>query len=157
MIAIKEETFINAPAKSVFGFLTHIDLLYKRWHRKDHVFCKTISGTLSKKGCVFHFLEIIGGFPLYLIAKVTEVKNNEYIEYAPVFPFSFLKTGKGYFRIEEISKNKSRLIAYIEYGNKSGFLDRIANYFVKNSAVKKHIQEEGINLKIYLESQQQFN
>ena len=153
MITIKEETFINAPAKSVFGFLTHIDLLYKTWHRKDHVFCKTISGTLSKKGCVFHFLERIGGFPLYLIAKVTEVKNNEYIEYVPVFPFSLFKTGKGYFRIEKISDDKSRLIAYVEYGDKSGFLDRIANFFIKTSAARKHMREEGVNLKIYLESQ----
>ena len=153
MIIIKEETFINAPAKSVFGFLTHIDLLYKTWHRKDHIFCKTISGTLSKKGCVFHFLEIIGGFPLYLIAKVTDVRNNEYIEYAPVFPFSLLKTGKGYFRIEEISDNQSRLIAYVEYGGNSGIIDRIANFLVKPSIARKHIREEGVNLKIYLESQ----
>ena len=46
MYTLKEETFINAPAKSVFGFLTHIGLLYKTWHRRDHVFCKTISGTI---------------------------------------------------------------------------------------------------------------
>ena len=153
MIIIKEETFINAPAKSVFGFLTHIDLLYKTWHRKDHIFCKAISGTLSKKGCVFHFLEIIGGFPLYLIVKVTDVRNNEHIEYAPVFPFSLLKTGKGYFRIEEISDNQSKLIAYVEYGGNSGILDRIANFLVKPSIARKHIREEEVNLKIYLESQ----
>lgn len=153
MISLKEETFINAPAKSVFEFLTHIDLLYKTWHRNDHFFCKTISGTLSKKGCVFHFLERIGGFPLYLIAKVTDIKKNEYIEYKPASPFSLLKTGKGYFQIEKISDNKSRLIAYVEYGDKYGILDRLANIFIKPAVARKHIQEEGINLKIYLESQ----
>lgn len=153
MITIQEETFINAPAKSVFGFLTHMDLLYKTWHRKDHVFCKIISGTLAKKGCILHFLEVIGGFPLYLIVKVTDVKDNEYIEYAPMFPFSLLKSGKGYFQIEEISDNQSRLIAYVEYGDKSGIIDRIASSIIKPSVVRKHIREEGINLKIYLESQ----
>lgn len=153
MITLKEETFINAPAKSVFGFLTHIDLLYKTWHPKDHVFCKTISGTLSKKGCVFHFLEVIGRFPIYSIVKVSELKSDEYIEYSPIFPFSLLRIGKGYFRIETLSKNKSKLIAYTEYGDKSGIIDRMANLVIKASDIRKHMREEGINLKIYLESQ----
>lgn len=149
MISIKEETMINVPVKSVYNFLINIDSLYKIWHPTDHVFCKTISGSLSKKGCRFHFLEIIGGFPLYLTAKVTEARENEYLEYVPTFPFSLLKTGRAYFQIEKISANQSKLIAYVEYGNK--FLDRIANLFVKTSAAKKHIKEEGENLKKYLE------
>lgn len=143
MITIKEETFINAPAKSVFGFLTHIDLLYKTWHRKDHVFCKTISGTLSKRGCVFHFLEVIGGFPLYLAVKVTHLKNNQDIVYKPIFPFSLLNLGWGYFRIDSITPNQSKLTAFIEYGFKSARFDKVISFFVKTSEVKKYIKEEG--------------
>lgn len=149
MITIKEETIINVPAKSVFEFLINIDSLYKIWHPKDHVFCKTIFGSLSEKGCRFHFLEIIDGFPLYLMAKVTEIRENEYLEYVPSFPFSLLKTGKAYFKIEKISDNQSNLIAYVEYGN--NFFDKIANFLIKTSAVKKHIEEEGESLKKYLE------
>lgn len=110
-------------------------------------------GSLSKKGCRFHFLEIIGGFPLYLIAKVTEVKENEYLEYVPEFPFSLFRTGKAYFRIENVSTHESRLIAYVEYGDRFRIFDRIANFLVKTSAAKKHIEEEGENLKKYIESQ----
>ena len=149
MISITEETIVDAPAKDVFNFLVNIDSLYKIWHPKDHIFCKVLSGSLSKKGCRFHFLEIIGGLPLYLVAKVTEVRENEYLEYVLAFPFSLLKTGKAYFQIEKISDNKSRLIAYVEYGNK--FLEKIANFLVKTPSVKKHIQEEGENVKKYLE------
>ena len=149
MISITEETIIDVPAKDIFNFLVNIDSLYKIWHPKDHIFCRVLSGSLSKKGCRFHFLEIIGGFPLYLTAKVTEVRENEYLEYVPAFPFSLLKTGKAYFRVEKISDNQSGLVAYVEYGNK--FFDKIANFLVKTSAARKHIKEEGENLKKYLE------
>lgn len=152
MISIAEETIVNVPAKDVFNFLVNIDSLYKIWHPKDHVFCKVLSGSLSKKGCRFHFLEIIGGFPLYLTVRVTEVRENEYLEYVPAFPFSLLKTGKAYFRIESISDNQSKLIAYAEYRNK--FFDKIVNLLVKTFAIKKHIREEGENLKIYLEKKE---
>ena len=156
MITIKEETIINVPPKSVFDFLVHINLLYKIWHPKDHVFCKTIVGSLLKKDCVFHFLEIIGGFPLYLIAKVTEVKENEYLEYVPAFPFSLLRTGKAYFHIQSISANQSKLTAYVEYGDRFRIFDNIASFLVKTPTVEKHIKEEGENLKKYLENQKEF-
>jgi len=87
MISITDETIIDVPAEDIFNFLVNIDSLYKIWHPKDHIFCRVLSGSLSKKGCRFHFFEIIGGFPLYLMAKVTEVRENEYLEYVPAFPF----------------------------------------------------------------------
>lgn len=151
MIAIKEQIIINKNPKNVFSFLTHIDSLYKVWHRKDHVFCKTISGTLSKKGCVFHFLEIIGGFPLYLVVKVTHLENNRDIVYKPIFPFSLLNLGWGYFRIDSITPNQSKLTAFVEYGFKTARLDKIMSFFVKTSEIKKHIKEEGSYMKKYLE------
>lgn len=149
MISITEETIIEAPAKDIFNFLVNMDSLYKIWHPKDHVFCRMLSGSLAKKGGRFHFLETINGFPLYLTAKITEVRENEYLAYVPAFPFSLLKTGKAYFKIEKISDNQSKLIAYVEYGGK--FFDKIANFFVKTKFVEKHIREEGENMKKYLE------
>lgn len=151
MISITEKTIINAPAKDIFNFLVSIDSLYKIWHPTDHVFCRVLSGSLAKRGSRFHFLEIINGFPLYLAAKITEVRENEYLEYAPIFPFSLFKTGKAYFRIEKVSDNQCKLVAYVEYGNK--FLDKIANFFVKTKFAEKHIREEGENMKKYLEHQ----
>lgn len=152
MRIIKEETIIRASAQSVFNFLTRIDALYKTWHPKDHVFCKAIYRDINQRGCVFHFLEIIGGFPLYLIVIVSNIKRNEYIEYKPVFPFSLLNLGMGYFSIEPVSKDTSKLTAYVEYGNRSGLLDKVFQFFVKTDIAKKHIREEGENIKRYLES-----
>ncbi len=153
MIVIKEETIIHASAQRVFYFLTHIDALYKIWHPKDHVFCHSIYKKLNDRGCIFHFLETIGGFPLYLIIMVSKIEKNKYIEYKSIFPFSLFSLGMGYFSIETITQNTSKLTAYVEYGNNVRLLDKIIYFFVKPILVRNHIREEGENIKKYLESQ----
>lgn len=151
MIIIKEETIIEAKPESIFNFLTHIDTHYKIWHPMDHVFCKSIYRNINQRGCIFHFLEIIGGIPLYLIVRVSRIKKGEYIEYRSVFPFSLLKLGMGYFSIESVTQNESKLTAYVEYGNNFRLFDKIIYFFVKPNLVRKHIQEESENIKKYLE------
>ena len=152
MISIKEETIIEANPENIFNFLSRIDSLYKVWHPKDHIFCKTLYKDLNERGCIFHFLEIIGGFPLYLILTVSKLKKNEFIEYKPIFPLSIFNLGMGSFAIERISDKLSKLTARVEYGNHFALLDKIFQLFVKTEAMRKHIQEEGQNLKKYLES-----
>jgi len=151
MITIKEETIIETSPEAIFNFLSRIDSFYKTWHPKDHIFCKSIYRDLNERGCLFHFLETIGGFPLYLILTVSKIKKNEYIEYRPVFPISILNIGMGSFTIQNISEHSSKLIAYVEYGNKLGLLDKILKLFIRPQTIKNHIQEEGENMKKYLE------
>ena len=151
MITIKEVTIIKTSQENIFNFLTSIDSLYKTWHPNDHVFCKSIYKDLNERGCLFHFLETIGGFPLYLILIVSKIKKNEYIEYRPIFPLSVFNLGKGSFAIERVSDELSKLTAYVEYGNHFGLLDKILQLFVKTEMLKKHIEEEGQNIKNYLE------
>ncbi len=152
MITIKEETIINVSPESIFNFLTRIDSLYKTWHPKDHVFCNVIYKDLNEHGCVFHFFEKVGGFPLYLIVRVSKIERNEYIEYKPIFPLSIFNLGMGSFTIERTSDKLSKLTARVEYGNRIALLDKIFQLFVKTEAIRKHLKEEGQNLKIYLES-----
>lgn len=152
MISIKEETIIEASPENIFNFLSRIDSLYKVWHPKDHVFCNVIYKDLNELGCVFHFLEKVGGFPLYLIVRVSKIERNEYIEFKPIFPLSMFNLGMGSFAIERVSDKLSKLTARVEYGNRFALLDKIFQLFVKTEALRKHIQEEGENLKKYLES-----
>lgn len=155
MIHFKEETIINASSEKVYYFLTHIDTLYKKWHPKDHVFCHGIHGSLNKKRSIVHFFEWIGGFPLYLIAQTTKVEENHFLEYTPVFPFSLLRLGTGSFTIEKISNNKVKLIARADGGYNAPIvgpsLDFIAKKLINFDAIRKHMKEEGENIKKYLE------
>lgn len=152
MLKIKEEVIVEVPSQNVYYFLTHIDELYKIWHPKHHVFCKTLYKNLTETGCVFHFLEIIGGVPLYLVVKVSLIKNNQYIEYKPIFPVSIFNLGAGYFYIEAISENKTKLTAVVEFGDRFGLLEKICQVFLKTSTLRQHIKDEGSYLKRYLEN-----
>jgi hypothetical protein len=155
MITFKDETIINAPPERVFWFLTNIDKLYKEWHPKDHVFCHTLYKSLDQKGSIVHFFEWIGGFPLYLVALTTKVEKNHYIEYVPVFPLSLLKLGFGSFQIEKISEKESKLTAYVEGGYKlpviGSALDWLVRKMISFEAIRRHMKEEGENIKKYLE------
>ena len=155
MIRFTDETIINASSDKVFYFLTHIDRLYKKWHSKDHIFCHALIGSLDRKGSMVHFFEWIGHFPLYLIAQISKVDKDHYIEYLPVFPFSLLRLGYGSFTIEKISNNEIKLVAYVEGGYNipviGSFLDFIVRKLISFDAIKKHMNEEGENIKRYLE------
>jgi len=156
MISFKDETIIMAPPERVYHFLTHIDTLYKQWHTKDHVFCRVLYGSIDKKGSVMHFFEWVGRFPLYLIAKTTKAEKNSYLEYAPVFPLSLLKLGMGSFTIEKISDKETKLIAYVGVGYDLPVIGLLLDFIVKKlisfGAIRKHMKEEGENIKKYLEN-----
>ena len=157
MIILRDETIIKTSPEKIYYFLTHIDKKYKIWHPKDHVFCQTLFGSIDKKGGVIHFFEWVGRFPLYLIAQTSSVEINSYLEMVLVFPFSLLNLGMGYFKIEEISKNESKLIAYFEGGHNSPIIGSLIDFLVKKlvniEAATKHMKEEGENLKKCLEKQ----
>lgn len=161
MILFKDETIINASPERVYYFLTHIDKLYKQWHAKDHVFCHTLYGQLGKKGSVVHFFEWIDGFPLYLIAQTSKIEKDRYFEYVPVFPFSLLKLGTGFFTIEKMSDKETKLTAYIEGGYKLPIIGPLLDFIVRKAisfdAIEKHMKEEGENIKKYLEKIKDFS
>ena len=156
MNKIIDVTIVNTDPKPIFDFLTHIDSLYKVWNPKDHAFCRTLFRRLDQKGCIFHFLEILGWFPLYLPTRITKIEPNRYIEYAPLFPLSLLNLGYGYFKIDRISPQQSKLIAYAQWGWNLPILgplfDAFSNFCVNKETAIQHIREEGANLKRYVET-----
>jgi len=156
MIYFKDETIIKASPERVYYFLTHIDKLYKQWHPKDHVFLHAIYGAIDKMGSIVHFFEWINRFPLYLVVQTTKVEKNNYLEYGLVFPFSLLKLGMGSFKIEKISDEETKLIAYVEGGYNTPIigpaLDFLTRKAISFDAIRKHMKEEGENIKKYLEN-----
>lgn len=155
MIEYRDEITINAPQERAHYFLTHIDTLYKVWHPKDHVFCKTIRGTLKKEGCVLHFFEWVGRMPLYLMVNVKQ-QRDDFLKFDPVFPFSLLNIGYGTFSIKKLDGSKCILTAYVKIGYNTpvigNLIDTLCNLLYKPELVKKHMKEEGQNLKKYVEN-----
>lgn len=153
MIEIVEKSVIDAPPNKVFWFLTNIDKLYKYWHPKDHVFCKTLRGNIAKQGAIYHFFEFLRFIPLYLVVQNILVVENKRIECGLAFPLSLLGIGKGGFGIEETEdKDKTLLTAFVTIGYKSfpgKLLDRLVYLLVPREVALQHMRDESHNINRY--------
>lgn len=153
MIELVEKSVVEASPDKVFWFLTNIDKLYKHWHPKDHVFCKTLRGNISEQGAIYHFLEFLRFIPLYLVVQNILVEKNSRIECGLVFPFSLLRLGTGGFVIEEMAdSNKSLLTAFVTIGNDSSLgklLDKVIYFLVPREVALNHMRDESKNISRY--------
>ena len=158
MIEIHEDTIIRSEPEKIWNFLTelHVNDNYKKWHPKDHITHYIIGRDMKRVGSQAYFEERIG--KRILRAKYTLIKSNypTYLEYEPVFPFSRLNIFRGYFKIEPTARHESKLTAYVGYGFRMPFfgwlLDWIVPKFFPTELVKKHMHEEGVNLKRVVEN-----
>lgn len=156
MIKISHNTIINAPPEKIWNFLTELHLSdnYMRWHPKDHIIFKAISGNQKNVGDVGYFEEYIGKRLLKAKYVLRKSKFPTYLEYTPCFPISLLNAITASFEIRPINSKSSEFIAYVKYGYQIPILgwlvDTIVNKIFPIEVVKKHIAEEGSNIKSIL-------
>ena len=129
------------------------DESYRAWHEKEHVSFAWLSGEPWSEGSVLRAEEYLHGKPHKFTFVVTKVEANKRIQYEPVSRFmkhfmprnqflfepkgdACLFTATGVFRIGWIGKKLFKKA--IEQGLAS---------------VRKHMKEEGVNLKLALEKQ----
>ena len=158
-MALLEDVFltdsieINTTSEKVFDFLTNLvdSASYKTWHKEDHVNLRWLKGQPWTEGSVVYAEEYIHGKLHKLKFIVTKVVPNKKIEYAPVSRFQRRYFPKNAFTIEQ----KGESCLFIASGTcRFGW---IAKTFFKKalenglSSVKKHMKEEGENLKEILE------
>jgi uncharacterized protein YndB with AHSA1/START domain len=152
-IYIKDSIEIKTTPEKVFDFLVHLvdDESYRAWHPEDHVTLRWIKGEPGKEGSVLYAEEYIHGKLHKLKFLITKVVPNREIEYTPLSRFLRIYFPKNTFTIEP--KGDSCVFtatAQLRVG-------RIVKALAKNkleyglSCVKKHMKEEGENLKRILE------
>jgi hypothetical protein len=144
---------INTTPEKVFCFLTSLvdDKSYRAWHPDDHVGLRWLMGPPWKVGSIVCAEEYIHGKLHRLKFVVTKVIPNSFIEYMPVSRFMRRFFPKNMFTIER----KEKISVFTATGMyRIGWL---AKTFAKKrierglSSVKKHMREEGENLKRLLE------
>lgn len=157
MRTITEKTIIKARPEDVWKFLTslHLGNNYHQWHPQDHIKIILIAGDGSTVGSRFYIEEYIGKFILRLPYLITQSVPSECLEYTASFPLSIFNLGMGYFKIKKTSSTETELTAYVQYGYNFPILGKLIDWlielFVKVDAGKKHIHEEGLNMKKILE------
>ena len=153
-IVIKDSIEINTTAEKVFDFLTGIedDESYRAWHQKDHVSFRWLKGKPWAEGSVLYAEEYLHGKLHKLKFEIIKIDRGRRIEYAPTSRFLRKYFPKNEFIIEQ--KDKSCLFT----ASGTCLVGKLGKIFFKKkienglSSVRKHMREEGENLKKILES-----
>jgi len=153
-IVLTDSIEIKTTPEKIFNFLTGLvdDQTYRAWHPKDHVALRWLKGNPWEEGSVVYAEEYIHGKLHKLQFTVTKIVPNKEIEYVPVSRFLRRYFPKNVFVIDQ----KGESCLFIASGTyRVGWLAR--TFFSKAvdkalSSVKRHMKEEGENLKKILES-----
>ena len=153
-VILTDSIEINTTPEKIFSFLTSIvdDDSYRAWHKEDHVGFRWLKGKPWAEGSVIYAEEYIHGKLHKLKFKITKIVPNKKIEYSPVSHFIRKFFPKNEFVIEP----KGEFCLFTASGTyRLGWIGK--TFFGKAidkslASVKKHMKEEGENLKKILES-----
>lgn len=144
MITLRDSIEMKTTAERIFEFFVHFEENYHAWH-PDHVKAYWM-GEPAKEDSILYCEEYLHGELHKMKFLGTKVEQNKKIEYKLLFPMSII-CPKGSFLIEPKGEN---CIFTATLSFRFGWLFlRFAKDRVE--AIKKHIKEEGENLKKLLE------
>lgn len=153
-VVLSDSIEIKTTAGKVFDFLTGIidDDSYRAWHKEDHVRFRWIKGAPWKVGSVLYAEEYIHGKLHKLKFEIVKVVPGQRIEYAPTSRFVRKFFPKNEFNIKE---NGESCLFTASGTYRVGKIGRLLfNKSIEKglASVRKHMKEEGENLKSILES-----
>jgi hypothetical protein len=148
LTTLKDSVEIKTTPEKIFNGLIRVfssEENFKRWH-KDHVKCQWLRGKPFEIGSVLYVEEYLHGELHKMKFLGTQLDPHKKIEYKLLFPMSMI-CPKGSFMIE-LKGESSIFTATLSF--RLGWLFSI---FAKGRvvAIKKHMKEEGENLKKILE------
>jgi hypothetical protein len=154
-VTLKDTIEIRTTPEKIFSFLTNLvdDESYRAWHPEDHVALRWLKGSPWEEGSIVYAEEYIHGKLHKLKFLITKVVPNREIEYVPVSRFLRRYFPKNTFYIEP---NEETCVFAATGTYRVGWLVRT---FARNrlerglSSVRKHMKEEGENLKRILEAE----
>jgi len=151
MITLKDSIEIRTAPERVFSGLIKVfssEEYFKRWH-KDHVKCQWRKGKPFEIGSVLYVEEHLHGKVHRMKFLGTRVEPNRKIEYRLLFPTSII-CPRGSFVMEP--KGESCIFT----ATLSFRLGWVFSIFARGRvvAIRKHMKEEGENLKKLLEEGQ---
>ncbi|UCH51397.1 MAG: hypothetical protein JSV54_01095, partial [Chloroflexota bacterium] len=137
----------NRPPEVIYRwFKNNFVKDYKKWHPKDNILAKWLKCKGFEPGSVLYAEEYLGDEIEKLTFKITKNIPNSLIEYKVLLPESIICSG-GSFLIKPHVKG-STFTATLTF--RFGFI--LSKFLAKRvNALKRHMKEEGENLKKLLE------
>ncbi|WP_416840033.1 SRPBCC family protein [Haloferax sp. DFSO52] len=145
---LEARTKIDAPAEAVFRFFETMESNYERWH-PDHIEFRWNDERGLTEGSEAYFEERIAGKVQRKTVEFTEVVPNRYLEFRPSSRLIALLMPSISFTIEP-RQDGCTLTQRIRV--RTGPIGAWANRR-EFDAVRKHMREEGENMKQILESE----
>jgi len=155
-VFLKHSIEIWTTPEKIFEFFSHLadDESYRTWHPQDHVAMRWTKGSPWQEGSVVYAEEYFHGKLHKLTFVVTKVVPNREIEYAPVSRFLRRYVPKMTFSIEP--KGAGCVFTATTHYRLALLPRLLAKKSVELglSSVRKHMKEEGENLKKILETEE---
>ena len=154
-VFINDSIEINTTPEKIFKFLENLkdDKSYCAWHPKDHKSMKWIEGEPWKEGSIVYAEEYLNNELHKLKFTIIKYSANKEIVYVPTSRFLRRYVPRLSFLVEKIGE-KCVFKASMHY--RSPLLLRLfAKRHLKKdlNSVKKHMKEEGENIKYVLENE----
>ena len=154
-ITLENSIEIRTTPEKIFNFFYNLvdDESYRAWHPEDHVTLRWLKGKPWEEGSIVYAEEYFHGKLHKIKFEIIKVVPNRLIEFAPALRLLRIYFPKNSFIIEPKSET-TIFTATLSF--KVGW---IVKTFFKNkleegiSLSKKHIKEEGENLKKILEAE----
>jgi uncharacterized protein YndB with AHSA1/START domain len=144
---LRDSIWIRTSPELVFEFFEAMDANYLRWH-PDHLLFRWEQGRGVKPGVVFYFEETIGGTRMKKRVHFTRVEPNRHVEFTFTNPLLALIVPRLSFHFEpEGGGTRFDAEIQIRTGPIGAWLNRR-----EFDAVRRHMREEGENLKSLLEN-----
>ena len=149
MISFKDCIEIYTTPRRLFKWLERMPQEYRSWH-PDHVSCQAIHGSMLEVGSEIECQEYLHGKLHTMRFRMTKVVPDKRIE------FVVIGMGRGAFEIQRRGETV-KFITEIDIGLDTPIIGRLFDlifslFFQQRiEALRRHMAEEGHNLKVILE------
>ena len=149
-LVLKDSIEIKTTPEKIWEFFINLDKNYKTWHPEDHVEFKWTKGKPMVTGSHWYAEETFEGHSKKIKGTIGEVIPNRKIVFRCSFPVTLISPG---FEWHIEPKGSYSVFTAISIIKCEGFYRKISKKQMETAIriTKKHVKEEGENLKRILE------
>ena len=153
-LVLKDSIEIKTTPEKIWEFFTNLEQNYKTWHPEEHVLFQWTKGKPMESGSSWYGEEFLMGKLRKFKGTIGEVVPNRKIVFKYSFPISLVSPG---FEWQIEPKGSNSVFTAISYVSCEGFFRKFMKYseYKRMETLievgKKHVKEEGENLKKILE------
>ena len=150
MISLKDSIEIETTPREVFDWLGRMPQEYESWH-PDHVSCRVVHGSMLEVGSEIECEEFLHGKLHTLRFRMTKVVPDRRVE------FVIEGMGRGAFEAQAHGDTVN-FVAELDIGSDAALIGRFFDFVFpvlfggRIEEMRRHMAEEGRNLKAILES-----